>query len=75
MGGTYRLDTDTLVNLIALDPDVHNGGPASVHGRPAWSRERGYLLPKDTELAVEWPLLLLGQQWVFLTHDGRRIPA
>lgn len=75
MGGTYRLDTDTLPNLLALDPDVHNGGPLSVHGRRGWSVDHGYLVPKDAELAAEWPVMLREQRWVFLTADGRYVPA
>lgn len=73
MGGTSRPDTDTLSNLLALDPDVHNGGPLSVHGRRGWSEERGYLIPKDAPLAVEWPVLLREQRWVFLATSGRYV--
>lgn len=76
MGGTYRPDTDSLSNLLALDPDVHNGGPQSVHGRRPWSEERGYLLPKDLERAVTWPVLIHGRRWVYLLSTGeyRDIP-
>lgn len=46
MGGTYRLDTDTLPNLLALHPRVHNGGPGSVHDRRVASEANGWLVPK-----------------------------
>lgn len=71
MGGTSRPDTDSLSNLLALDPNVHNGGPQSVHGRRTWSEERGYLLPKDTDRAISWPVLIHGRRWVFLLSDGQ----
>lgn len=66
MGGTYRPDTDTLPNLLALHPDVHNGPPTAVHMRRGWSEEHGYLLPQSTPLAASWPLLLFGRRWVYL---------
>lgn len=74
MGGTSRLDTDDLDNLIALDPVVHNGGPASVHGRRTWSEERGYLLPKNLDEPGRTPLLQWGTRWVELRKDGRVTP-
>src|SRR3954462_15660128 len=44
MGGTSRLDTDLLSNLLALDPTVHNGGPGSGHAdRNGVSGPRGWL--------------------------------
>lgn len=46
MGGTYRPDTDGLGNLLALDPVVHNGGPASVHDRRPRSESFGWLVSK-----------------------------
>lgn len=66
MGGTYRLDTDTLPNLLALRPDVHNGPPDAVHMRRGWSEEHGYLLPLSVPLAAAWPVLLFGTRWVYL---------
>lgn len=75
MGGTSREDVDELWNLLALDPQVHNGGPQSVHGRRRWSEQRGYLVPKVTrnhELTL-WPVWLHGlvpahvQRWVLLS--------
>jgi hypothetical protein len=69
MGGTYRLDTDTLVNLIALDPIVHNGSRNSVHQAPGWSRPRGYLLHGNSQ-PVNQPLLLSGARWVRLRDDA-----
>jgi hypothetical protein len=70
MGGTSRDDTDTLPNVLALHPDVHNGGPDSVHGRRRWSEERGYLIPKDVDDPWLWPVWLLGREWVLLTASG-----
>lgn len=64
MGGDGRLNTDLLSNLLALDPQVHNPGPASVHGRAEWSRERGYLVPKH----VDYPGLV-----AVVLHSGRRV--
>lgn len=71
MGGTRRPDVDELWNLLALDPQVHNGGPGSVHGRREWSHLRGYLVPKATaehELA-QWPVIVRGR-WVILGLTG-----
>jgi hypothetical protein len=73
MGGTYRPLTDSLVNLLALDPEVHNGAPWSVHQRPSWSRPRGYLLSShaaDEVLEVS-PLLYRGREWVLLCENGQ----
>lgn len=64
MGGTSRPDTDTLPNLLALDPDVHNGGPDSVHGRRVWSHDRGYLIPKHVDTVAGRPFVLRGEVWV-----------
>lgn len=75
MGGTSRLDVDALWNLLALDPEVHNGGPESVHGRRRWSEDRGYLIPKHEQDPGLWPVLLGGllpqrfQRWVFLAPE------
>lgn len=72
-GGTSRLDTDTLCNLLALDPQVHNGGKASVHGNRPRSEEHGWLLPQSTPIAGEWPVQLSDGRWVYLLADGRYI--
>lgn len=69
MGGTGRLDTDTLPNLLALDPVVHNLGPNSVHGRRTWSDAKGYLVPKhvnDAGLVAVW---LRQSRWVWLLPE------
>lgn len=72
MGGTYRPLTDSLCNLLALDPQVHNGGPSSVHQNSVWSRPRGYLLsahvPDDAMAAT--PVLYRGKVWVILDEEG-----
>lgn len=71
MGGTYRPLTDSLCNLLALDPEVHNGAPWSVHQLPSWSRPRAYLLSSHTSddaLAVS-AVLYRGQTWVILMED------
>ena len=70
MGGTYREDTDLLGNLVALDPEVHNGAPWSVHQRPSWSRPRGYLISTSVEIAAEEPLLYRGKTWMILDNEG-----
>lgn len=70
MGGTRRADVDWPSNLLALDSQVHNGGPLSVHGRRTWSQPRGYLLPKDTMWAGFVPVLLRGTRWVLLPDHG-----
>lgn len=70
MGGTSRMDRDWLTNLLALDPNTHNGGPLSVHGRPVWSRERGYLLAKDVHMAGGVPFLHHGTNWRYLDRHG-----
>lgn len=71
MGGTSRPWRDALTNLLALDPDVHNGHDWSVHGRRPWSEQRGYLIPK---LALHppdaMPVWLHGVRWVWLTNAG-----
>lgn len=69
MGGTYRLDTDTLPNLLALDPLVHNGGVGSVHSNRNTSEEFGWLLPLDKGDPRTWPVLLR-RGWVLLTPSG-----
>lgn len=74
MGGTSRPDVHDLDNLLALAPFVHNLSPDSVHGNPAWSRPRGYLLRKDTERPGDYPVLLLGRTWVLLGKSGRYHP-
>lgn len=77
MGGTRRSDVHDLDNLLALAPFVHNLSPDSVHGNPAWSRPRGYLLRKDTANPGMVPVWLLGCRWVLLGKDGQyyRLPG
>jgi 5-methylcytosine-specific restriction protein A len=70
IGGTYREDTDTAANLLALDPEVHNGAPWSVHQLPSWSRPRGYLLRQHVEEATLEPLLYRGRTWMILDVEG-----
>lgn len=74
MGGTSRSGVHELWNLLALHPQVHNGGPQSVHGRRQWSQDRGYLVPKHTpdHVTALWPVWLQGRRWVLLpTAPGR----
>lgn len=73
MGGTYRPDTDTLPNLIAVDPLVHNGTPNSIHQNPAWSRPRGYLL-HAVAVPIHAPILYRGHTWSLLPEDGPAVP-
>lgn len=70
MGGTTRPDRDAIWNLLALDPDIHNGGPQSVHGRRAWAQERGFLVPKNVQRVQLWPVKLHDREWVLLRPDG-----
>lgn len=72
MGGTYRPLTDSLCNLLALDPEVHNGAPWSVHQNPRWSRPRGYLLSAhvDDDAMAATPVLYRGREWVVLLDDS-----
>jgi hypothetical protein len=79
MGGTSRPDTDTPVNLLALDPVVHNGGPASVHAdRRGVSGPNGWLVSKLNDRPGDTPVLLRPtpefEQWFILTADGLRVP-
>ena len=74
MGGTDRSNVDSLSNLIALTPAIHNGGPQSVHGRRGWSEDHGYLIPKRIDEPGMWPMKLLGRRWVLLGDDGRYYP-
>lgn len=72
MGGTYRPLTDSLCNLLALDPEVHNGAPWSVHQNSAWSRPRGYLLSShvDDDAMAATAVLYRGRDWVILDEEG-----
>lgn len=74
MGGTSRRDRDALYNLLALDPEVHNGGPLSVHALRVWSEERGYLVPKRDNSPGLVPVLLHDGQLVLLTAAGGYTP-
>jgi hypothetical protein len=75
MGGTSRDDRDAIYNLLALDPQVHNGGVNSVHGRRQWSEDRGYLVPKTLDYPGSWPVLLRGRWLVLLGSNGRYCPV
>lgn len=70
MGGTSRPDRDAIWNLLALDPEVHNGGPQSVHGRRAWAEKNGFLIPKDVNRIQLWPVKVPWHGWVLLRPDG-----
>jgi hypothetical protein len=70
MGGTSRPDRDWLTNLLALDPQVHNGGPASVHGRRTWAEGRGLLVPKNVDVAGTWPYQRYDEAWLLLDDEG-----
>jgi hypothetical protein len=79
MGGTSRPDTDTLPNLLALDPIVHNGGPGSVHADRPRSEAYGWLVPKLSTDALHMRRALLytggGWQWCLLAENGERWPV
>lgn len=78
MGGTDRADTDTVVNLIAVLPEVHNLGyrrrrvdgvlGRTIHGDPLWSRPLGLLVSKEHP-PMSIPVRTW-HGWVFLTPDG-----
>jgi hypothetical protein len=80
MGGTYREDTDTLPNLLALDPIVHNGGPGSVHAdRHGVSGPRGWLVSKLSTVPLDLQPVLIAlspnvRQWV-LNVGEQRVPV
>jgi hypothetical protein len=69
MGGTSRPDTDTLPNVLALHPDVHNLKPDSVHMLRSWSEPRGYLLPQSEDHPELVPVLVHGATWAVLAGD------
>lgn len=70
MGGSSRWDTELLSNLLAVRPEVHSGGPLSVHGvRRGWMVDRGFLVPQGFVAGV-WPLWLFGECWVLLLPSG-----
>lgn len=70
-GGTSRPDRDDLDNLLALDPEMHNPGPLSVHGRPAWSTARGYLVPKHQDHPGYFPVWQPhNARWINLGKTG-----
>lgn len=69
-GGTVRPGQHDVTNLLALLPEVHNLRPDSVHGAPAWSRPRGYLISNSHPDPALVPVLLHGGRWVLLTRDG-----
>jgi hypothetical protein len=77
MGGTSRPDTDTLPNLLALDPIVHNGGPGSVHAdRRGVSGPRGWLVSKLSSEPLNLVPVLIApspsiRQWSLLVDDIR----
>lgn len=64
---------DDLTNLIGLHHTCHNVQQGSVHQNPAWSVERGYLVPSWADPATA-PILAPSGQWVVLTVDGKTRP-
>jgi len=74
MGGTSRPNTDALYNLLALDPEIHNGGPTSVHGRRDWSEANGFLIPKNADYPQQWPVKLRARWWVLLPATPGYVP-
>lgn len=73
MGGDRHPRRQSIVNVVALNPEEHNLAPASVHMSPAWARSIGFIVPR-----VEGPdgdpllvPLLIGGRWRWLTLDGR----
>ena len=69
MGGTTLADTHSLPNLMAVTHRIHNLGTPSIHLRPAWAIEQGYLLPWWCD-PLDEPILLHGRRRVWLTADG-----
>jgi len=85
MGGTTRLDRDTLSNVVAVLAEAHNmGSPRlvvdgvagrSIHTDPAWSRPLGLLLSATRgDDPARMPVRLAGRGWVFLSDDGGVTP-
>jgi hypothetical protein len=74
MGGTSRLDRDSVENLLALDPIIHNGAAHSVHQDSPWSRPRGYLLSTSVTHPGMHPVFLRERYWVLLGADGQYHP-
>lgn len=68
-GGTRRLDTHVLSNVLALTHAVHNLATRSVHLDLAWSKPRGYLLGQWQIPRLE-PVWLLERRWVLLLNSG-----
>jgi len=76
MGGTSDPNRDALYNLLALDPDVHNGGPQSVHGNPVWSHQNGFLVTRQpgSPPPRQYPVRLRCRWWVLLDSVGGYVP-
>lgn len=72
MGGT-PWDRDTIDNVIAVLPQVHNLHPRSIHMAPGWSGPRGYLLPPRVRDPWAYPVLTW-RGWAFLRPDGTVMP-
>jgi 5-methylcytosine-specific restriction protein A len=80
MGGTSRPNTDTVGNLLALAPCVHNMAPDSVHMMPERSRRNGWLVSKHEDDPASVPVVLRDGRVVLLGEEGyiplpvRRVP-
>lgn len=69
MGGTNKVDTHTLPNVMALSHVAHNLGRPSAHLDVAWARECGYLVSQHADPRLV-PILLHGRIRVTLGLDG-----
>ena len=72
MGGTRRKGTNSAANLLVLCPGCHE----SIESHREQALLHGFLLVQTDNPALV-PVLIRGDRWVHLTHDGRysRTPA
>lgn len=70
MGGTSRPNTDTVGNLLALHPRVHNMAPDSVHLMPERARASGWLVSKHEDDPASIPVILWTGHVVLLGEEG-----
>lgn len=70
MGGTSLPDVHTLPNLMAVTHQIHNLANPSIHMRPSWAKDNGWLVPAWDDPALI-PIMLLGRRRVWLTSDGQ----
>lgn len=70
MGGTRRPETNQAANGLAVSAECHT----MLESRRALATENGWLV-SQTANPADVPVLYGGGAWVYLTDDGRIIPA